>query len=336
MKKYLAFLLAALITTAFWAGCSPKETEDGESVKTGLAVVTTINKSKNAEDGTGVAEANSTVVAVTVDSDGKIVKCAIDAAQTKVNFSDEGRITTPLNTVFKTKNELKEDYNMKGNSGIGKEWYEQAAAFAEYATGKTVDDIEGIALDDGQHPTDADLKSTVTIAIGDFIEGVKKAVNNAKDIGAKGSDKLGLGIVTSIAKSNDAGDDDGLAQIYSTYTAMTTNNDGKITSCALDASQSQVNFDRSGVITTDINISPETKNERGDEYGMRGASGIGKEWYEQANAFAEYVVGKSANEVDGIAVNDGGYPTENDLKSSVTVTVGDFKDVIKKASQNAK
>ncbi|MDD3692906.1 MAG: hypothetical protein PHX02_03250 [Oscillospiraceae bacterium] len=336
MKKFLAVILAALITTAFFVGCSPKEKEDGESVKTGLAIVTTINKSKNAENGTGVAEANSTVVAVTVDNDGKIVKCAIDTAQTKVNFSDEGRITTPLNTVFKTKNELKEDYNMKGNSGIGKEWYEQAAAFAEYVTGKTVDDIEGIAVDEGQRPTEADLKSTVTIAIGDFIEGVKKAVNNAKTMGAKGSDKLGLGIVTSIAKSNDAGDDDGLAQIYSTYAAVTTDADGKITSCALDASQSQVNFDRSGVITTDININPKTKNERGDEYGMRGASGIGKEWYEQANAFAEYVVGKSANEVEGIAVNDGGYPTENDLKSSVTVTIGDFKDVIKKASQNAK
>ena len=35
---------------------------------------------------------------------------------------------------------------------------------------------------------------------------------------------------------------------------------------------------------------------------MRGNSGIGKEWNEQANAFAEYIVGKTVDEVKGIAV----------------------------------
>ncbi len=39
--------------------------------------------------------------------------CAIDAAQTKVNFNAYGQLVTDLGTEFKTKNELGADYGMK-------------------------------------------------------------------------------------------------------------------------------------------------------------------------------------------------------------------------------
>jgi hypothetical protein len=65
-------------------------------------------------------------------------------------------------------------------------------------------------------------------------------------------------------------------------------------------------------------------------------SGIGKEWNEQAAAFAKYVVGKKAGELDSIAVDDSGHPTGSDLKSSVTVAIGDFINVVKKAAAGAK
>ena len=45
-----------------------------------------------------------------MDNDGRIVKCVIDAAQTRVNFNGSGEITTPLNQEFKTKNELGDGY----------------------------------------------------------------------------------------------------------------------------------------------------------------------------------------------------------------------------------
>jgi hypothetical protein len=38
----------------------------------------------------------------------------------------------------------------------------------------------------------------------------------------------------------------------------------------------------------------------GDGYGMRSASKIGKEWNEQANAFAAYVIGKTVDEVKAL------------------------------------
>lgn len=332
MKRLLALFLVIMLMATILLGCG----NTGGSVKTGLAVITSIAKSKDATEGVGLAEMNSTVVAVTVDNNGKIVKCVIDAAQTKVNFSDAGKITTPLDTAYKTKNELGDEYGMRKASGIGKEWNEQAASFAAYVVGKTADEVAGIAIDEETYPTGADLTSSVTIHIGDFITGVQKAVENAKDIGAGKDDKLGLGILTTIAKSTDVGEKAGLAQAYSHYTVTTTDANGVITSCILDAAQANVNFDASGKITSDLKTAFKTKNELGDEYGMKKASGIGKEWYEQSAAFAAYVVGKTATEVEGIAIDEATHPTGADLTSSVTITVGGFQETIKKAAAGAK
>lgn len=68
---------------------------------------------------------------------------------------------------------------MKKVSSIGKEWNEQAAAFAKYVTGKTLDEVKGIKVEDGK-AADADLKASVTVSIGDYIKVIEKAVNNAK------------------------------------------------------------------------------------------------------------------------------------------------------------
>ena len=62
----------------------------------------------------------------------------IDAVQANVNFNAAGTITTDLAAAQPSKNELGADYGMGKVSSIGKEWDEQAAAFASYVTGKTV------------------------------------------------------------------------------------------------------------------------------------------------------------------------------------------------------
>lgn len=309
---------------------------EGGALKTGLGIVTSIASSADAGEKDGLAQTDSTVAAVLVDAQGKIVACKIDAAQTKINFSAEGKIVTPLDTVFKTKQEKKEEYGMKKASGIQKEWNEQADAFAAYVTGKTLAEVKGIALNEENRPADAELSSSVTIHVNDLIAAVEKAVSNAQDLGAKSGDKLGLGIVTTIDKSTDAAaDKDGLAQAYSTYTAVSFGADGKITSSIIDASQSNVNYNASGKLTTDKNTEVKTKNELGEAYGMKKASGIKKEWNEQAAAFAAYVKGKTLDEVKGIALKEGA-PADAELASSVTVHVTDFITVIEKAAQDAK
>lgn len=332
MKKLLALILVIMLMSTVFIGCG----NTGNTVKTGLAVTNSIAKSTDAVDEAGLAEMDTMIYAVTVDNAGKIVKCVIDSVQTKVNFSDAGKITTPLDTVYKTKNELGDEYGMKANSGIGKEWNEQAASFAAYVIGKTASEVAGIAVDEATYPTGADLLSSVTIHIGDFKNGVQKAVENAKDIGSGKDDKLGLGVQTTIAKSTDAGDEAGLAQAYSFYSVTTTDANGVITGCIIDGSQTNVNFDAGGKITSDLNTIFKTKNELGDEYGMKSASGIGKEWYEEAAAFAAYVVGKTAAEVEGIAVDDTKHATGADLTSSVTVSIGGFQETIIKAVAGAK
>ena len=346
MKKVLALGLSLSLATVMFAGCgsdndsSSSKSDAGAkattgSLKTGLAVISKTDKSKDVSDKDGIAQIDSTIVAVTVDKDGKIVECVIDAAQTKINFDATGKLKTDLKTEFKTKDELGKDYGMVKASKIGKEWYEQSAAFAKYVTGKTVDEVKGIKLSDDGKVTDTDLATSVTVSVGAYIEAIEKAVKNSKELGAKAGDKLGLGIVTNIAKSTDAGEKDGVAQAYSNYGVVTIDKAGKITSATIDASQTNVNFSKAGKITSDLTAQNMTKDELGDKYGMKKASSIGKEWYEQAAAFSKYVTGKTLDEVKGIKIENG-KATDTDLKASVTVGIADYIAVISKAVGTAK
>jgi uncharacterized protein YuzE len=337
MKRFLALFLCVLMAVSLFAGCNASsQTKTGEAMKTGLAVISSTAKSKDAGDADGVGQVDSVAVAVTVDKDGKIVGCAIDTAQTKINFSKEGKITSDLTAEYKSKQELGADYGMAKASTIGKEWNEQANAFAAYVIGKTVEEVKAIKVNEEGVPSDADLAASVTVHIGDYVAAIEKAVANATDAGAKTGDKLGLGLLTTIGKSKDASaEGDGNAQAYTYYAAITFGADGKITSSIIDASQTNIGFSTEGKITSDINAAYKTKNELGEEYGMKKASGIGKEWNEQAAAFAKYVVGKTAAEVAGIAITEG-KATDADLASSVTVSIDGMMKVIEKANANAK
>ncbi|NLM38037.1 MAG: hypothetical protein GX202_07925 [Firmicutes bacterium] len=329
MKKYFLFILVVLLVAGFMAGCGKAQPE---KVKTGLAVITVVEKSTNAGTEPGQAQIDSAVVAVTVDSKGKIVKCVIDGVQSWISFDATGKILTPLTTVFPTKNELGEAYGMKRASSIGKGWSEQAAAFAKYVEGKTVNEVKNIAVDAGKHPTGSDLKASVTISIGDFITAIEKAVAQAQDLGATAADQLRLGVVTTMANSTNAGQNLGLAEAYSTYVAITQDAQGTITSCVIDATQGRVNFDASGKITTDLTARIKSKNELGEAYGLKRGSSIGKEWNEQAAAFAMYVTGKTPAQVAGITVDASQHPVDQDLKASVTIGIGDFKAALAKAA----
>ena len=64
---------------------------------------------------------------------------------------------------------------MKAWGGAKYEWNEQAASFAKYVTGKTAAEVSGIAVSEGK-PADADLATTVTIGVGDFMELIAKAM----------------------------------------------------------------------------------------------------------------------------------------------------------------
>jgi len=332
MKKVLTLLLCLTLVVTMITGCGKKE----EAAKTGLAVISSISSSKDAGEEDGLAQVESTIVAVLVGEDGKILACKIDIAETQVNFTAEGALVTDVATELQTKQELGANYGMKKESAIGKEWNEQADAVAAYVIGKTSDEVSGIAINEEGLAGDADLAASVTIHLGGFITAITKAVANAQDLGASSTDKLGLGVTTNIANSTAAtADADGLAEAYSMYSVVTTDKDAKITSSYLDASQSEVNFSTTGVVTSDLTAALQTKQELKDAYGMKKESAIGKEWYEQANAFSTFVVGKTADEVGGIALTEKGIASDADLAASVTVHVGPFMAVVQKATVNA-
>lgn len=352
MKKLISLTLALTLLLALLTGCagqpatgqnggqtqppdaSGEPPADGAAVKTGLSVIADVSKSQDASaEGDGQAQANISLVAVTVGDDGVIDGCVIDMVQTSIGFSAAGLLTTDPTVTFPSKDELGRDYGMHNASSIGKEWNEQAAAMAEYAVGKTVEQLKGIAVNEKGAPTDADLASSVTLSIGGFLTGIEKAVGNAAHLGAQKGDQLKLAAVTSMDGSRDAAADaEGLAQTSTTLAAVTSNGD-TVTSCVIDAVQTDVSFTAAGVITTDLTAGQPTKNEMGDDYGMKKASSIGKEWYEQAAAFAAYVTGKTVDQVGGIAVTDIGKAQDAELVASVTIGISDFQTVILKAAQ---
>jgi hypothetical protein len=144
-------------------------------VKTGLSFVTSTTSSAAASaEGDGVAQSDISLVAVTVDDNGVIDSCIIDAVQAKIGFNAKGELTGDISAPIASKNELGTAYGMGKFSPIGKEWNEQAAAFASYVTGKTAAEVAGIVITEGK-PEDVDLASSVTIYIGGFQNLIQKA-----------------------------------------------------------------------------------------------------------------------------------------------------------------
>lgn len=154
--------------------------------------------------------------------------------------------------------------------------------------------------------------------------------------------KTGLGHNISVAKSKDAtADAAGLAQVDTVMAAVTFDSAGKILGVKIDNAQVKVNFDATGKVTTDKTVAPKTKVELGDEYGMKKASSIGREWYEQIAELEKWMVGKTVDQVNAMKVKkvDDSHPSVPDiadLSSKVTVSVQDYQAAVTEALANAK
>ena len=305
------------------------------ALKTGLAVVAGIGDSKSATaEEAGEGKYDLTMVAVLVDDNGVIQDCVIDGVATSVKFDASGALATDVNVAPQTKNELGENYGMVAWGGAIAEWDAQAAALASFAVGKTVEELKSGAVDEtGKAPAGSDLATQATIYLGGYVAAIEKAVANAQHLGAQAGDKLQLVAVNEINGSSAAtAEAEGLAQLYTTASALTFNGE-TITSCAIDAVQAKVNFDATGVVTTDLTAPVQTKNELGENYGMVAWGGAIAEWDAQAAAFASYITGKTAADVAGIAVNEKTAPTDADLTASVTIKIGGFQTLVAKAAQ---
>ena len=104
------------------------------------------------------------------------------------------------------------------------------------------------------------------------------------------------------------------------FAAVAVDAEGKVTGAAYDTAQTLTReFDATGALV-DPAANFKTKREKKFEYGMKDASSIKKEWFEQAEGFCAYLRGKSASEIGNIGVANG-YPTESALLSSCTIAL---------------
>ena len=291
------------------------------AVKTGLAIVTGIDAADATAEAEGSAAFDINLAAVLVDDAGVILDCAIDSIGHTMNFDTTGAITSDITADVLTKNELGDNYNMVAYGGAIAEWYVQAESFAQFCIGKTVSEVQSGLTAEG-YAADADLATSATINLYPYMNAVVAACGNSTALGAEAGDELVLSCTTSQADAAQ-----GNAQLNVDAVALTTK-DGVITSCQLDSVQAKAAIDEQGAASI---ANTATKNELGFDYGMVAWAGATYEWFEQAANFASYITGKTAAEVEGIAIDEATKPADADLATSVTISIYGFKALIAKA-----
>ena len=111
----------------------------------------------------------------TAEANGVIDDCVIDYIQAKINFNAAGEIVTKKGTVFASKIELDDVYGMRKASGIGKEWFEQAAGFSAWVTGKTFADELAMGVNESGYSTEADVITSCTMNVNNMLVVLRKA-----------------------------------------------------------------------------------------------------------------------------------------------------------------
>ena len=305
MKKILCLSLALLmmVTAVLVTGCAKKE----EPLKLGVGVYAYYEAIKNPTDEkNGSGQAVATVAAVLLDANGKIVKCEIDAVDNTVEFTAEGKFV-PVES-FQTKYEKGDSYNMVAYGGAKSEWYVQADAFEKLTLGKTINEVKALEADGGLGNTDV-IAAGCTISVSDFVKALDKAVANAVDSKAVESNTLKLGIVTEMsgedakAATADAEAKAGSIELETSIAAAAVDADGKVTAIKNDCLSVKFEFDAAGVASTKKETALKTKGELGKDYNMVAYGGAKKEWFEQANAFDDTCLGKTAAEIAGLETN---------------------------------
>ncbi len=335
MKKLVCILLAVVMTAVLFAGCGAAKT-----VKFGMGVYSYYEAGTNADGETnGEGSAVTTVAAVLVDAEGKIVKCVIDTAANTVAWTSAGEAVAAGE--FKTKYELGAAYNMAAYgadaNGDGKvlEWFEQVDAFCAVVEGKTISEVKALLVD-GYKGNDEVMTAGCTIGIADFVYAVEKAVANAADSNATANDTLNLGIVSTYEGTNATEEAAGSAAVDVTVVAAAVNADGKVAAMATDAVQTECTFSVTGEATYDAAAAIQSKLEKGAAYNMAAygadlnGDGVVKEWFEQAAAFDAECLNKTASEISALVVD--GYGVESLQTAGCTIGISDMVKAAVKAA----
>lgn len=340
LKKYRLVLSCAVAAALLLCGCEKSDSGSAsassgvgstssvtsgsqtDAWRTGLGVVTT------AESADRAGEINTIAAAVLLDAEGKVEAVKLDEFECNISSDGSGSVTLPSD--WRTKRQKGDDYKLAEVSSIKKGWTEQADAFAEYLVGMTADKIEKIKIDDDGKAKDADLMSSCTIAVDGYRDAVAKACAQAETLGAASGDGLALGVEAVNGSSSAAATDDKdvKAQADIAIVALTVDSKGRVTSAIADETEPALTVSSDGGIDAPDEVM--TKHEQGDNYGLRKASALGKEWYEHSEGFCGYIKGKTLSEIADIPT-DG---SDADLKALCTISITDMQKAAIKALED--
>ncbi len=317
--KFLCTLLAAalcLCTAACGKDEGPDASLSDNSRKIGLGCV-----AARVMDGKDKTAVKATVAAVLLASDGKILDCRVDEVEYTVRLT-EGK---PGDVgVLDSKRDQGDRYTLTdkdtgGSANADGTWRKQADAFAAFTKGKMPGDISGLAATDGK----SDQIDGCSLVITDLIRAVRAASDAAVACKAGAADTLHLALITE--KADDATAD---KPQYDTQLAAVTTSGGRLTACRTDTLQVKLTVENGAFTTASGEV--QTKRAIGDAYGMKEASSLKKEWYEQANTFDAYAAGKTPAELSGLKLGADG---KTDAIAGCTIGVSGLLKAAVKAAE---
>ncbi|MBP3572097.1 MAG: hypothetical protein J6M42_09080 [Clostridia bacterium] len=144
--------------------------------------------------------------------------------------------------------------------------------------------------------------------------------------------KMGLGVYTATPTTTDASEDkEGQGKVAITAAVITVDAEGKVVACQLDTADLTVKFTLDGKAVANDGF--KTKYEQGKDYNMVTYGGAAKEWFEQADAFEAFVVGKTLDEIKAL-VAEGNKGNSDVIAAGCTIMIHEFVGAIEKAFAN--
>jgi hypothetical protein len=141
------------------------------TLKLGLHTEQTCTDAEGDKNGSNKIE--TTIVAVAVDADGKVVAAASDCVQVTFTFDATGASKYDLSKAVSSKREAGSNYGMVNYGGAAKEWFEQADAFNAACIGKTASEIAAMMGSDNYGNTELQ-NAGCTILVNGFVKAVSK------------------------------------------------------------------------------------------------------------------------------------------------------------------
>lgn len=146
--------------------------------------------------------------------------------------------------------------------------------------------------------------------------------------------ELGMGVHVDLGSADNG-------TVTGTFAAVVLDEQGKIVLCSVDATYNRVSVSGGGEFTFTNLL---TKKEMGDDYGMGrlhidyDGNGIALEWYEQAKAFEQYVIGKTVEEIRNMPLQyiHNSYISADDalLNAGCSIQITEFRDAVVKACED--